>query len=152
MATPVEQSHINLAELTRDSGGTPRIDEDVVFTVDGEDRLLEMDDHMYDTGMDATSPSTSQPASPGVFQPVAVQPPVSVDNPADPTPLRQPSAASGPPASRIVAPFQGEMEGELTVNVDELVRVISEAGGWTKVMKLKDEQVGLVPTWAVGGS
>lgn len=52
--------------------------------------------------------------------------------------------------SIIVIPFESEMEGELTVAKGDLVQVISDAGGWTKVVRVSDEQTGLVPSWAVG--
>ncbi len=49
----------------------------------------------------------------------------------------------------IVFPFESEMDGELTVAKGDVVRVISDAGGWSKVLRLSDEQTGLVPSWAV---
>ena len=50
----------------------------------------------------------------------------------------------------IMFPFESEMDGELTVAKGDVVRVISDAGGWSKVVRLSDEQTGLVPSWAVG--
>lgn len=50
----------------------------------------------------------------------------------------------------IVIPFESELEGELTVAKGDVVRVVSDAGGWSKVVRLSDEQTGLVPSWAVG--
>jgi len=52
----------------------------------------------------------------------------------------------------IVFPFESEMEGELTVAKGDVIRVISDAGGWSKVVRLSDEQTGLVPSWAIGSS
>ena len=65
--------------------------------------------------------------------------------------LNSPKTPSSPSTTQaIVAPFQGEMEGELTVEKGDMVRVISDAGGWSKVIRLSDQQTGLIPTWAVG--
>jgi hypothetical protein len=63
-----------------------------------------------------------------------------------------PSPGSPGPSSsarRILHAFQQEEEGELTVQVGDAVKVISEAGGWTKVARVADGKEGLVPTWAV---
>lgn len=49
----------------------------------------------------------------------------------------------------VIADFVGEMEGEITVRKGEVVRVISEIGGWSKVIRLSDKQSGLAPSWAV---
>ena len=62
-----------------------------------------------------------------------------------------PSRIEGPERT-INAPFRGEMEGELTVRPGDRVKVISDIGGWTKVIRIDDKQVGLVPEWAVGSS
>ncbi|KAI8103471.1 hypothetical protein M9435_004809 [Picochlorum sp. BPE23] len=49
----------------------------------------------------------------------------------------------------IVHKFEGELEGELTVEVGDGVQLISDAGGWAKVMRLSDKQTGLIPSWAI---
>ena len=49
----------------------------------------------------------------------------------------------------IVHKFVGELEGELTVEAGESVQLISDAGGWAKVMRMSDKQTGLIPSWAV---
>lgn len=62
--------------------------------------------------------------------------------------VQQPAGAHA--SHRIVHAFQQEEEGELSVEVGDGVKVISEAGGWTKVLRLADGREGLVPSWAVG--
>lgn len=49
------------------------------------------------------------------------------------------------------AGFVGELEGELTVEPGERVKVHSEVDGWARVIRLSDNRTGLVPSWAVGG-
>ena len=60
-----------------------------------------------------------------------------------------PGAVEGPERS-IIAPFVAEMEGEISVDVGDKVKVGSDIGGWARVLKLSDAKVGLVPSWAVG--
>lgn len=60
-----------------------------------------------------------------------------------------PGAVEGPERS-IVAPFVAEMEGELTVEIGERVKVATDIGGWARVLRLSDARAGLVPSWAVG--
>ena len=69
--------------------------------------------------------------SAGKTEPVATAPPMT-----------------SPPTHRIVHPFSREEEGELSVEIGERIAVISESGGWTKVMRV-DGMVGLVPSWAI---
>lgn len=47
--------------------------------------------------------------------------------------------------------FVGEMEGELSVEPGERVKVHSEVDGWARVIRVSDHRSGLVPSWAVGG-
>ena len=56
------------------------------------------------------------------------------------------------PERAIVTGFVGEMEGEMTVEVGDRVKVHSEVGGWARVMRVSDAKSGLVPSWAVGDS
>ena len=51
-----------------------------------------------------------------------------------------------------MAGFVGEMDGELTVDPGDRVKVHSEVGGWLRVIRLSDSRSGLVPSWAVGGT
>ena len=60
-----------------------------------------------------------------------------------------PSQLPGPERG-VVAPFSAEMEGELSVNVGDIVKVHSESGGWARVLRVSDKLSGLVPSWAVG--
>ncbi len=61
-----------------------------------------------------------------------------------------PGAFDGPERP-VAAPFVAEMEGELSVEVGDKVKVHSDVGGWARVMRLSDAKTGLVPSWAVGG-
>ena len=45
--------------------------------------------------------------------------------------------------------FVGELEGELTVELGDKVKVHSEVDGWARVIRLSDNRTGLVPSWAV---
>jgi hypothetical protein len=45
----------------------------------------------------------------------------------------------------------GELEGELTVEPGDRVKVHSQVDGWARVIRLGDNRTGLVPSWAVGG-
>lgn len=49
------------------------------------------------------------------------------------------------------AGFVGELEGELSVEPGDVVKVHSEVDGWARVIRLSDNRTGLVPSWAVGG-
>lgn len=60
-----------------------------------------------------------------------------------------PSQFPGPERG-IVAPFSAEMEGELSVNIGDVVKVHSDSGGWSRVIRINDGQSGLIPSWAVG--
>jgi len=60
-----------------------------------------------------------------------------------------PSRIDGPERS-IAAPFAAEMEGELSVEPGDRVKVHSEVGGWARVLRVTDLRGGLVPSWAVG--
>ncbi|KAG7671334.1 hypothetical protein KSW81_003472 [Nannochloris sp. 'desiccata'] len=55
------------------------------------------------------------------------------------------------PERPVAAPFVAEMEGELSVEVGDKVKVHSDVGGWARVMRMSDAKTGLVPSWAVGG-
>lgn len=48
------------------------------------------------------------------------------------------------------AGFEAEMDGELSVEPGERVKVHSDVGGWVRVVRLSDHKSGLVPSWAVG--
>lgn len=61
-----------------------------------------------------------------------------------------PSQIEGPERS-IAVGFVAEMEGELTVEPGDVVKVHSEVGGWARVLRVADRASGLVPSWAVGG-
>ncbi|KAL4422766.1 hypothetical protein ABPG75_008963 [Micractinium tetrahymenae] len=61
-----------------------------------------------------------------------------------------PSRVEGPERP-IVAGFVGELEGELSVEPGDRVKVHSEVDGWARVIRLSDNRTGLVPSWAVGG-
>ena len=56
------------------------------------------------------------------------------------------------PERPVAAPFVAEMEGELSVEIGDKVKVHSDVGGWARVMRMSDAKTGLVPSWAVGGS
>jgi hypothetical protein len=43
----------------------------------------------------------------------------------------------------------GELDGELSVEPGERVKVHSEVEGWARVIRLSDNRTGLVPSWAV---
>jgi hypothetical protein len=62
-----------------------------------------------------------------------------------------PGAFDGPERP-VAAPFTAEMEGELSVEVGDKVKVHSDVGGWARVMRMSDAKTGLVPSWAVGPS
>ena len=47
------------------------------------------------------------------------------------------------------AGFVGELDGELSVEPGERVKVHSEVEGWARVIRLSDNRTGLVPSWAV---
>ena len=66
--------------------------------------------------------------------------------------LAAPMACRVPPACRCCrrAGFVGELEGELSVEAGERVKVHSEVDGWARVIRLSDHRTGLVPSWAVG--
>jgi len=118
-------------------------------------RLLDMDDDELE-GLQSTSPVAQIPQAP---QPaVVVQHTGSVSHDdrenvfgsaakVDPASSATPTAS--PPTHRIVHPFSQEEEGELTVEIGDHVTLISESGGWTKVIRVVDGQMGLVPSWAV---
>ncbi|PSC76102.1 short-chain dehydrogenase [Micractinium conductrix] len=59
-----------------------------------------------------------------------------------------PSRVEGPERS-IVAGFAGEMEGELSVEPGDRIKVHSEVDGWVRVIRLSDNRTGLVPSWAL---
>lgn len=59
------------------------------------------------------------------------------------TPCRPPRAPCPAPG------FVGELEGELTVDLGDRVKVHSEVDGWARVIRLSDNRTGLVPSWAV---
>jgi len=61
-----------------------------------------------------------------------------------------PGAFEGPERP-VAAPFVAEMEGELSVEVGDKVKVHSDVGGWARVLRMSDAKTGLVPSWAVGG-
>ena len=112
----------------------------------------DLDDGMDDDSLQPVSPVAQIPQVP---QPaVVVKKPVhdeangSVEAALQPPPPSSPTP-SLPISRRVIHPFTQEEEGELTVQVGDEVNVISEAGGWTKVTRLVDGQVGLVPSWAV---
>jgi len=44
------------------------------------------------------------------------------------------------------------LEGELTVEPGERVKVHSEVDGWARIIRLSDNRTGLVPSWAVGAA
>lgn len=54
------------------------------------------------------------------------------------------------PERAVVAAFAAEMEGELSVEPGDRVKVHSEVGGWARVLRVGDRRGGLVPSWAVG--
>ncbi len=120
-------------------------------------RLLDMDDDELD-GLQSASPVAQMPQVP---QPAVVVPQPSAVSHEDrgnvfvntgktePAPSAAPT--TNPTTHRIVHPFSQEEEGELTVEIGDQITLISESGGWTKVMRVVDGQVGLVPSWAVGG-
>ena len=60
--------------------------------------------------------------------------------------------APGPNLSdlALAAGFAGEMEGELSVEPGDRIKVHSEVDGWVRVIRLSDNRTGLVPSWAVG--
>eukprot|EP00887_Chlorella_sp_A99_P007321 scaffold2.g7321.t1 len=60
-----------------------------------------------------------------------------------------PSRVDGPERTIAMA-FVGEMDGELSVDPGDRVKVHSEVGGWLRVIRLSDSRSGLVPSWAVG--
>lgn len=60
-----------------------------------------------------------------------------------------PSRIEGPERT-IAAGFKAEMEGELSVDPGDRVKVHSEVGGWARVLRVSDLRAGLVPSWAVG--
>jgi hypothetical protein len=62
-----------------------------------------------------------------------------------------PSHIAGPERS-VVAAFAAEMEGELSVDPGDVVKVHSEVGGWARVLRVSDRRGGLVPTWAVAAA
>ena len=49
------------------------------------------------------------------------------------------------------AEFVGEVEGELSVQAGDQVKVVAEStDGWVRVIRLGDHRSGLVPSWALG--
>ena len=56
------------------------------------------------------------------------------------------------PERPVVAAFAAEMEGELSVDPGDRVKVHSEVGGWARVLRVADRRGGLVPSWAVGAA
>lgn len=65
-----------------------------------------------------------------------------------------PSAPGSPlrldgPERAVAAAFAAEMEGELSVEAGDRVRVHSEVAGWARVVRSSDGRSGLVPSWAV---
>ena len=53
------------------------------------------------------------------------------------------------PIPPLLAGFVSEMDGELSVEPGERVKVHSEVEGWARVIRLSDNRSGLVPSWAV---
>jgi len=90
-----------------------------------------------------------QPVSPVALIP---QPSIVVQQPAVSVSPGGASSTGAASRHRIVHAFQQEEEGELTVQVGDAIRVISEAGGWTKVARVADGKEGLVPSWAVAAT
>jgi hypothetical protein len=60
-----------------------------------------------------------------------------------------PGSPSRGPEKTVVVGFQGEMEGELSVQPGDKVKVLSDIGGWTKVFRPSDGKAGLIPDWAI---
>lgn len=88
------------------------------------------------------------------MSPVALipQPSIVVQQPAVSVSPGGASSTGAASRHRVVHAFQQEEEGELTVQVGDAIRVISEAGGWTKVARVADGKEGLVPSWAVAAT
>ena len=60
--------------------------------------------------------------------------------------LTRPTAAAGAAAECV-----GEVEGELSVQAGDQVKVVAEStDGWVRVIRLGDHRSGLVPSWALG--
>ena len=60
-----------------------------------------------------------------------------------------PGSPSRGPEKVIAVGFEGEMEGELSVQPGDKVKILSDIGGWTKVFRPSDGKAGLIPDWAI---